>query len=396
MSSMSLVPKQAAIAVADMLDNCAKIKPGMNVLIVAANDGLYGGVNIVDQETVSWVQAAVLQRGADATVVWTDIPSRPTILWGEGADPSTAWRVPLVVANAMRAADVVISHAVDLTYEEELREVPDILGERKIPYVRNMATTASLLASNWGLTPYKLVSEIRLQACALAKPGAKWQMTHPNGSYIEGVVVKPEDMEDYAHYRDIGVYRPFPEGVWASIRSRDAEGVGIIDEIGVIWARHIGVPCPFKQPVRVYIEKGYIKKFEGGEEAEILTRFYQFISNYLGEAAYEVRGFHGGVHPSAILEPHQCPNASYRRFIEHHHWSSFHFHMGNSRRAKNFPYLMHVSAEMRGGDLKIGDSYVYKDGRITTADHPKVRAIAAEYKDRPGLEPGLWLQVPHR
>ena len=71
---------------------------------------------------------------------------------------------------------------------------------------------------------------------------AKWVMTHPNGSHIEGYVVKPEDMDDYAQYRDIGPYCPFPEGVWSSIRARDAEGVGIINEIGVIWARHIGRP----------------------------------------------------------------------------------------------------------------------------------------------------------
>src|SRR5207244_9900573 len=96
--------------------------------------------------------------------IWCDIPSRPAIIWGEGADPSQAWRVPPVVANAMRAADVVISNAVDLTYEEELREIPDILAERNIPFARNMATTASLLSSNWGLTPYELVSEIRIQA----------------------------------------------------------------------------------------------------------------------------------------------------------------------------------------------------------------------------------------
>ncbi len=32
MSSMTLIPKQAAIAVADLVDNCAKVKPGMNVL----------------------------------------------------------------------------------------------------------------------------------------------------------------------------------------------------------------------------------------------------------------------------------------------------------------------------------------------------------------------------
>jgi hypothetical protein len=41
---------------------------------------------------------------------------------------------------------------------------------------------------------------------------------------------------------------------------------------------------------------------------------------------------------------------------------------------------MHISAELRGGDLKIGENYVYKDGRITTADHPKVRAIAENIK----------------
>jgi hypothetical protein len=87
-----------------------------------------------------------------------------------------------------------------------------------------------------------------------------------------------------------------PKACGRRIKARDAEGVGIINEIGVIWARHIGVPCPFKQPVKVFIEKGQIKKFEGGAEAETLTRFYQFIAKYLGDAAYEVRGFHGGVH----------------------------------------------------------------------------------------------------
>jgi hypothetical protein len=55
---------------------------------------------------------------------------------------------------------------------------------------------------------------------------------------------------------------------------------------------------------------------------------------------------------------------------------------------------LHISAELRGGELKIGDEYVYKNGRITTADHPKVRAIAEKYKDRPGLEPERWLQTP--
>ncbi len=390
----SMIPRQAAIAVNDLVDNCANVQPGMQVLILAVHDGNYGGLNLVDEDAVAWVQAAVQQRGADPYVLWTDTPVRPTVLWGDGADPGKAWRVPKVVRNAIQGADVLISYGVDFTYEEELREIPEILEERNIPLARNMATTGPLLASNWGLTPYELVAEIRIQTAALVTPGAKWVMEHPNGSYIEGIVEKPLGAEHYADYRTVGLYRPFPEGVFPSIRSRAAEGLGIINEIGVIWGRHIGVPCPFKEPVRVHIKDGYMQKFEGGEEAETFTRFYKFMSQYLGEAAYEVRGFHGGVHPSAILEPHQCPNTPYRHFVEHHHWSSFHFHMGNSRTTKTFPYLMHISGEMRGGSLRVGDNYVYKDGCLTAADHPKVREIAAKYPDRPGLEPERWLQTP--
>ena len=81
-SSIPLIPTQAAVAVADLVDNCAKVKPGMNVLIVGANDGLHGGVNIVDRETVAWVHAAIVERGADATVY--GVISR-TVRWCSGA-----------------------------------------------------------------------------------------------------------------------------------------------------------------------------------------------------------------------------------------------------------------------------------------------------------------------
>jgi hypothetical protein len=61
--------------------------------------------------------------------------------------------------------------------------------------------------------------------------------------------------------------------------------------------------------------------------------------------------------------------------------------MGNSRRAKEFPYLMHISTEIPGGDLKKGDNYVYEDGRITTADHPKVNSNLRLIHDFRGPSP---------
>ena len=41
--SSSYMPADAAVAINDMLDCCAVVQPGQNVLILAAVDGLHGG-----------------------------------------------------------------------------------------------------------------------------------------------------------------------------------------------------------------------------------------------------------------------------------------------------------------------------------------------------------------
>jgi len=130
------MPRQVAVAINDLVDSCGEIKPGQQVLIVAASDGLTGGVNIVDEATIAWIQAAVQQRGAYASVLWTDIPSR-----------IHAWRVPPVIKAAVAGIDVMISHAFDLPFEE-LYELRDVMTEHRAVFVRNMATTALLVATS--------------------------------------------------------------------------------------------------------------------------------------------------------------------------------------------------------------------------------------------------------
>ena len=63
------MPRQVAIAINDLLDACAEIKPGQQVLIVAASDGLTGGYNLVDEATIAWIQGAVQQRRAYPSVL---------------------------------------------------------------------------------------------------------------------------------------------------------------------------------------------------------------------------------------------------------------------------------------------------------------------------------------
>ncbi|MDP2268678.1 MAG: hypothetical protein Q8K46_05850, partial [Deltaproteobacteria bacterium] len=88
------IPRGAAIAIGDMLDNCAKIKSGQEVVILAHVDGLYGGDNLVDETAIAWIQTAVQHRGANPTVLWIDEPAKPH-----------AWRLPPVVKAAMGACD---------------------------------------------------------------------------------------------------------------------------------------------------------------------------------------------------------------------------------------------------------------------------------------------------
>ena len=101
MSTTHTMPGQVAIAINDLLDTCAEIKADQRVLIVASPDGLTGGINLVDEAVVAWIEAALRQRGAHPTVLWTDIPGRVH-----------EWRLPPPFRAAVAGFDVVISHAL--------------------------------------------------------------------------------------------------------------------------------------------------------------------------------------------------------------------------------------------------------------------------------------------
>jgi hypothetical protein len=80
------IPKGAEIAISDMLDDCAELKSGQEVVILAQMDGLYGGDNLVDQEAISWIQQAATHRGANVSVLWINEQTK-----------AHAWRFPPVV-----------------------------------------------------------------------------------------------------------------------------------------------------------------------------------------------------------------------------------------------------------------------------------------------------------
>jgi hypothetical protein len=381
MSTQSGIPRGAAIAIDDMLDNCAKIRAGQEVVILSHIDGLYGGDNLVDETAVSWIQAAVQHRGANASLLWIDEPAKPH-----------AWRLPPVVKAAMGASNVFINNSFDIAFEE-LIELKQYQWETKVILVRNFAVTAPLLCSAWAQTPHELVSEIRYQASIPLKEGLPWQITEDNGTSLEGFInpaFNPNHpwFTTYSIRREEGgSYRPWPEWVVPPIRLRDVKGVFIFDRMLSWWSRYIGISPYFDKPIRISVDNSRITKIKGGNEADALSRFLVSMHERLGDEVYDFNCLHFGVHPQAKVSLQQCPNINYHRMIEHSHSSNIHVHIGAPPSTAAYPYWMHCTGDIRNATFRVGDELVHDRGYLTALDHPAVRAIAVKYPGRPGLDP---------
>lgn len=371
------IPKGALIAIGDLLDNCAKVHPGHEVLILAHIDGLYGGDNLVDQEAISWIQACVQARGANASILWIDEPGKVH-----------AWRFPPVAKAATGVCDILINNSFDIVTEENV-EYRDWINEREIRLVRNFATTAPLLCSAWAQTPLELVSEIRYQASLAFKEGLPWKLSDENGTSLEGIVA-PSDNPAFPNYAlrrdDFGYYHPWPEWVHPPVVMTRVNGIYIFDCMLSWWSRYIGISPYFNEPIRLDIKNSRIIKIEGGEEADALKRFLASMMEHLGDGVYDFNTLHFGVHPQAFIGEHQCPNILYRRVIEHSQSTNIHAHIGAPPDTPAYPYWMHITGDIRNSTFVVGDTVVYDKGHLTALDNPAVLAVAARYPDRPGLK----------
>ncbi|MBW1800730.1 MAG: hypothetical protein JRJ85_08365 [Deltaproteobacteria bacterium] len=319
------MPRGVAMAVDDLLDNVAKIEAGQEVLLLAHIDGLYGSDNLVDEPAIAWIQSAIHHRGANASLLWIDEPDKPH-----------AWRVPPVLKGAMSGCDVIINHSFNLV-TEDIRLLRDHFMDLGIRYVRNFATTSALLNTAWAQTPSELVAEIRYQASTALEDGASWELTDDNGTHLQGKILASTNpwFPTYASYREEGGgYLPWPEWVNPPVNLEGTSGVFVFDAMLSWWSRYIGIPPYFNDSIRLTIDNGRIVKIEGGEEAEALRRFLATMKEKVGDYVYHFNRMHTGVHPQAMVGPHQCPNMNYRRVIDHSHTSNIHVHIGSEHEDK--------------------------------------------------------------
>src|SRR5574340_1573905 len=165
--------------------------------------------------------------------------------------------------------------------------------------------------------------------------------------------------------------------------AEDSNGIIVFERTLPQEARHIGVPeWKFSQPLKVSVENNSMVHFEGGMEAERYRRFYESLLPYLGDDAWNMSGWHAGIHPKAKVyeTPGRNPDVAHRAV--HNHPSVTHFHLGGSLgKEYDYPYMWHLSNEIEGATIYLDGVKLYDAGHLTVLDDSEVRNFASRYGD---------------
>jgi hypothetical protein len=62
-------------------------------------------------------------------------------------------------------------------------------------------------------------------------------------------------------------------------------------------------------------------------------------------------------------------------------------HIGAPWPCEKYPYWMHITADILDATWRVGDTLVLDRGFQTALEDPAVLEVAAQYPDRPGLNP---------
>lgn len=417
------IPQEAWDFLSDMVDHCVDMNDSCKeVLILAHKDGLYGGDNLIDEEAISWVSTAFTSRGHHVAILWVD-------------DPQLVhqWRYPPIVKSAIEGADILINTPWQMPIEEiaDFRNHLEIshqydptrlnnphfpLRPDKSPVkdrdggtwmVRLFPVTATLMMTEWARTPYELVVWLRHISSEpfmkLDVPTA-FEMTDPNGTHLTGKTINPTKRAGipgmpYDSWRkESSHYLPLPEWVHPPINCTDVKGEFYFTEMLPWWSKYIGINPYWDEPIKITVTNSKIVGIEGGAEARKLYAFLQDMESKVGEKIWLFDTFHFGVHPNAHVPYYQCPNDIYRRTIEHSDCSNVHWHIGSAGGHPGYPFYPHITGDIRRCTLKVGDTYVYKNGWLCCQDDLRLQEIMKKYPGRPGIPvnpDALTELVPH-
>jgi 2,5-dihydroxypyridine 5,6-dioxygenase len=352
--------------------DCGGVKAGDQVLILSLTGD---NANPVDDDAVRAL-AAVCQ----------EVRARPQVLYATGMERGWWDHPSRIVMGAFTGADVVVNNTQAIG--RPLRVVRQAMFEQGVTMVRNMATTAEVLASDWARFPFQVSDAIYRRMGEWFERGHSWRAVNDNGTDISGGFGPPSRTQSglsaYNIRRGGTRNRPFPLGVCSPVTSLGANGIIVTDRTIPVEARRLGVPeFGFSEPVRITVEDNRMTHLDGGPEAPRLRLFFEEMERRIGEDAWNLSSWHAGFHPKARVPETKETGELLVHRAWHNHPRTFHFHLGGSKLKADFdyPYMWHISVEMDDTTVFVDGEKLYDCGRPTIYDDPEVRELAARFGD---------------
>jgi hypothetical protein len=362
---MALIPAEVLAGARNCVIEWAGVKEGQNVLILAEISPN------VEEIAIEALAAVAEQAGANVQVMWVRQLLKS---WWED--------VPPVVIAAYRAADVVIhSHySIGRAHKPIHKAIED--GTIR---VRNYGTTARILGSPWARFPIGLYNEIDGRMIAKLRAAKTFRATTEAGTDVSGELIGSLRHFDGVKIRSKGRNRPFPPGPHIPMKTANGAGVIFTNNTYPWGARLWGLPETFfKEPVKITVEAGRVTKIEGGREAELMQKAFDFIATKakVGDEIYRLDSFHTGMHHMAFtpVPPEIDPDLWWH--LMHHHPGWFHFHLGGDPdRDYGTQYMTHITASCFNATVWLDGEKIYDRGRLLLLDDPELIEIAKQYGD---------------
>jgi hypothetical protein len=342
----------------------------------------YGGIKKGDQVVilcelgtyldpiVVQAEATVCQEvGAEVQVLWT---KRLTDTWWDELSPT--------VRAAIGAANVLLQnqHSIGKTH------LLDLMIDKKVRRIRNYATDAIIMSSEWANFPVELQDMLEIKVNSRLQQSKTYRIVTPKGTDITGEIattIRPwrKDIK-----RSHGMNITFPPGVFRAMESLNARGVIACEGTYPWGARRYGLPeTGFKDTVMLTVENNRVTHVEGGWEAERYKVAIERSAQINGERAYEIDSFHSGMSPQAFASFYPKVDPDRWDHLMHNHENWFHFHVGglSTKDFRQSQVVDHVPAICRDATVYLDGEIMTKNGRLWAWDDPELQEAAKKFGD---------------
>lgn len=240
-----------------IIKNCAMINKKEEVLILCDTTS--------DQKLINVLYESILEIGANICIVKRKTPDRPHDL------------PPKVVDWAMRGSDVIIDISkYDILHTLPIRRALLDCGSRLINMSGHDSNT--IINPNIADVDYENLHKKAVELVEILENGSEFIYKNPRGTYLKADITGRKWYALDGIAREPGSFAVFPIGeVLGSAVPGTPNGIVFLDYLATFGK--------LQDPIKLYIENGWVKKIEGGKEAENLKKIWKNVknSNYVGE-----------------------------------------------------------------------------------------------------------------